>query len=64
MIKLIHEGGDDIKRLTFHKYNDYTPHTEYYFDEITEQLLIRCPATRRLITVEAIRRAYETFTLL
>lgn len=32
---------------------------EYFFDEITERLIIRCPNTNNLVNVEAVRRSHS-----
>ncbi len=36
----------------------FTPHMEYYFDEITEQKSCRCPVSGKMVTVEVVKRAH------
>jgi len=51
-----------MTRLMIKKEYDITPHMEYFFDEITERLMIRCPITNNLVYVEALRRAHNEHT--
>ena len=48
-----------MRKLIIEKKRSNTPHMEYFFDEITEELTIRCPNTNNVVYVEAIRRAYS-----
>lgn len=36
----------------------FTPHMEYYFDEITEQKTFKCPVTGKKVNVEVVKRAH------
>lgn len=36
----------------------FTPHMEYYFDEITEQKAFKCPVTGKKVNVEVVKRAH------
>jgi hypothetical protein len=51
-----------MTRLIIAKKSCNIPHMEYFFDEITEKLTIRCPSTKNLVYVEAVRRAHSEHT--
>lgn len=36
----------------------FSPHMEYYFDEITEQRAFKCPVTQKKVNVEVVKRAH------
>jgi hypothetical protein len=46
-----------VTRLMIPREYDDMPHMEYFFDEITESLTIRCPNSGDLSNVEAVRRS-------
>ena len=48
-----------MRRLMPEKRRCNVPHMEYFFDEITERLTIRCPNTENLVYVEAVRGAHS-----
>lgn len=48
-----------MTRLMAEKKRCNTPHMEYFFDEITEKLAIRCPNSNNLVNVEAVRRSHS-----
>ena len=51
-----------MRELELREVHEYTPHMEYFFDEITEILRITCPVTEKLVNVEAIRCAHDKHT--
>ena len=51
-----------MRELELKETHEYTPHMEYFFDEITEILPIRCPVTGKFVNVEAIRCAHNRHT--
>lgn len=48
-----------MTRLIIEKRYGNSPHMEYFFDEITEKLIIKCPITNDVVFVEAIRSAHS-----
>ena len=48
-----------MTRLTIRTKHYDMPHMEYFFDEITEMLTIRCPIIEDIVSVEAVRRAHR-----
>jgi hypothetical protein len=48
-----------VTRLTIRTTYHDVPHMEYFFDEITEKLTIRCPNSDDLVNVEAVRRSHS-----
>lgn len=48
-----------MTRVMLEKIRFNIPHMEYFFDEITEKLTIRCPNSNKLVNVEAVRRSHS-----
>ena len=50
-----HDEASDDKKVTLRR--SVAPHMEYFFDEITENVIVRCPITMRNANLEAVRSA-------
>ena len=48
-----------MTRLKIERQHRNTPHMEYFFDEIVENLTITCPSTNNIVRVEAVRGAHS-----
>ena len=51
------EEASDDKKVKLR--GSHAPHMEYFFDEITENVIVRCPITMRNAKVEATRSAFR-----
>lgn len=52
-----HDEASDDKKVKLR--GKLAPHMEFFFDEITENVTVRCPITMRNANVEATRSAFR-----